>query len=267
MSPTSSSLAARVAAALAECDPARKVEAVQALAGTDSDGAPDLACGCPAAGFPSRPRLVPPGRVPRRGLGSAQGRAAFFHALAHIEFNAINLALDAVCRYPALPPAFYRDWIGVAVEEALHFDLLCAHLRTLGVAYGDFDAHAGLWELALDTAGDVLARMALVPRVMEARGLDVTPAMIERLRAAGDGGGIAILERIYHDEIGHVRLGTQWFRYACAQRGLEADATFLELIRTRMRSRLRGGMNRTARRAAGFSAHELDALEAIRAAP
>lgn len=212
-------------------------------------------------GRPARPRLVPPAAVPKRGLGTAEGRAALVHALAHIELNAIDLAWDAVYRFRDLPDAFYDDWVQVALEEAYHFGLLRRRLRELGHDYGDFDAHNGLWEMARQTAGDVLVRMALVPRVLEARGLDVTPGMMARLRRAGDEGTVAILEIILRDEIGHVAVGSRWFRYACRCRGLEPDATFHDLLARHMPGRVKGPIHEVARSAAGFTPAELQRLK------
>ena len=216
-------------------------------------------------GRPERPRLVPPRELPQRRLHTVSGRAALIHALAHIEFNAINLALDAVYRFRRMPPDYYHDWIRVAFEEAHHFALLQARLGELGYRYGDFDAHDGLWEMAIATAADPLNRMALVPRVMEARGLDVTPGMIERLRSVGDERMVEILELILQEEIGHVAVGSRWFRYCCEQAGLPLEKTFLELLQTYYRSRLRGPFNETARLAAGFSVAELGQLKELAA--
>ena len=211
-------------------------------------------------GRPARPQLVPPSALPHRKLNSDTGRAAFIHALAHIEFNAINLAWDAVLRFRALPEAFYHDWVKVAAEEALHFRLLDERLQELGSAYGAFPAHDGLWEMALKTSDDVLARMALVPRVLEARGLDVTPAMITRLLQAGDERSAGILERIYTDEIGHVETGTRWFRFVCRQRGLQPAATFRKLLVENDMARIKRPVNDEARAQAGFDAGELAML-------
>ncbi|MEJ2654165.1 MAG: ferritin-like domain-containing protein [Acidihalobacter sp.] len=152
--------------------------------------------------------------MPRRGLGTREGRAALVHAVAHIEFNAINLALDAVYRFRSLPRAYYDDWLRVADEEARHFMLLADRLTDFGMRYGDLPAHNGLWEMAVKTADDWLLRMALVPRVLEARGLDVTPGMIERLRQAGDMETVAALEVILREEVGHVAIGSRWFEEA-----------------------------------------------------
>ena len=208
-------------------------------------------------GRPERPRLVAPRDLPRRGLASAEGRAALVHAVAHIEFNAINLAWDAVYRFRGMPLEYYRDWIGVAADEARHFTLLQTRLAELGHAYGDFDAHDGLWEMAVKTSDSCLVRMALVPRVLEARGLDVTPGMIERLRAAGDVATVAILELILREEVAHVAAGSRWFAWCCAGEGADPDATFAQLIARHARGVVRGPFNTQARLAAGFSEQEL----------
>jgi len=212
-------------------------------------------------GRPARPLLVHFSKLPRRRLTTKDGRGAFLHALAHIEFTAINLAWDAVCRFPGMPAQFYLDWSRVAGEEAQHFSLLAERLRQLDFSYGDFPAHDGLWEMAQKTAHDALVRLALVPRVLEARGLDVTPGMIGRLQEAGDSASAAILERILVDEIGHVEAGTRWFRYLCAQRGLEPLATFRGLLRQFMPAAVRKPLNMSARRLAGFDRDELELLE------
>lgn len=214
-------------------------------------------------GRPDRPRLVAPRELVHRKLTTAEGRAALIHSIAHIEFNAINLALDAVYRFRGLPLDYYSDWLRVAEEEARHFEMLRARLQGLGHDYGDFPAHDGLWEMAVDTAHDHMIRMALVPRVLEARGLDVTPSMLERLRSVGDLETVAILERILEEEIGHVAIGSRWFQYACAQRGLEPEPTFLALLGHYMKGRLRGPFNVDARLVAGFSATEIKALEKL----
>ena len=208
-------------------------------------------------GRPGRPALVPPQRVPRRRPGSPAGRAALIHAIAHIEFNAINLALDAVARFSGMPAEFYLDWARVAAEEARHFSLLTAHLADLGYAYGDFAAHDGLWEAARKTRHDVLARMALVPRILEARGLDVTPAMQLRLRAAGDAKAAAVLEIILHDEIGHVAVGNRWFLWLCASRDLSPTVCFRRLCADYGQTLPRPPFNVAARLAGGFLAAEL----------
>lgn len=214
-------------------------------------------------GRPATPKLVHPRELPRRGLGTPEGRAAFIHAIAHIEFNAIDLAWDAVYRFRDLPHAYYADWVSVANDEARHFSLLRARLREFGHDYGDFDAHNGLWEMAEKTADDGLARMALVPRVLEARGLDVTPAMIVKLRALGDDATADILATILHEEIAHVTAGSHWFRWFCEQAGVDPQARFLEFLAEYAQGSLRGPFNHEARRAAGFGADELAALEQL----
>jgi uncharacterized ferritin-like protein (DUF455 family) len=227
------------------------------LSPEDDDVAP-LPIGAP--GRPERPRLVLPREVPRRGLGSDDGRAALVHAVAHIEFNAMNLAWDAVYRFRGMPDDYYRDWVGVANDESRHFAMLSARLAEFGHAYGDFDAHNGLWEMAVKTACSCLARMALVPRVLEARGLDVTPGMIVRLRGVGDDITADILEIILREEVAHVAAGTRWFRWCCEREGRDPDATFAELLREYVPTGLRGPFNLDARRAAGFGEAELARL-------
>ena len=218
-------------------------------------------------GRPARPRLVHPRALPRRGLGSDAGRAAFIHAIAHIELNAVDLAWDAAYRFRRLPAQFYADWVRIADDEARHFLMLRERLRALGHDYGDFDAHNGLWEMCEKTAHDGLARMALVPRVLEARGLDVTPGMIVKLRALGDRDTVAVLEVILHEEVSHVAAGSRWFRWYCEGRGIEPEPTFRELLAQYAREVLHGPFNVEARSAAGFSEDELAALQqAARAA-
>jgi uncharacterized ferritin-like protein (DUF455 family) len=213
-------------------------------------------------GRPSRPALVHPRELPRRGLGSQEGRAAFIHAIAHIELNAIDLAWDAVYRFRGLPNAFYADWVAVANDESRHFMLLRDRLRDFGFDYGDFDAHNGLWEMTEKTAHDGLARMALVPRVLEARGLDVTPGMIIKLRALGDDATADILELILREEVAHVAAGSRWFRWYCEQAGIEPRARFRELLKEYAGGYLHGPFNIEARLLAGFDEDELAALEA-----
>jgi uncharacterized ferritin-like protein (DUF455 family) len=218
-----------------------------------------------AAGRPERPRLVAPRALPQRGIASAEGRGALVHAVAHIEFNAINLAWDAVARFRGLPRAYYADWVDVAIDEARHFGWLAARLAELGFAYGDFDAHDGLWDMAVRTADSCLARMALVPRVLEARGLDVTPGMIARLRAVGDDATVAILENILREEVAHVAAGSRWFAWCCARDGIEPSATFEALVAKHLRRAIRGPFNAEARLAAGFTAAELARLDELAA--
>lgn len=210
-----------------------------------------------SARFPEHPRLVDPRDLPRRSLVTETGRAVFLHALAHIEFTAIQLAWDLAYRFRDLPEAFHYDWVGVAIEEASHFRLLTARLREFGTDYGQFPAHRGLWELAENTAGDVLHRLALVPRYMEARGLDVSPGMIEKLDEIGDKTSADILRIILREEIGHVRCGTHWYRHLCEQRGLDPETEYFRLVHRYIRGPVRGPFNQEARRMAGFSPEEL----------
>ncbi|WP_242108479.1 ferritin-like domain-containing protein [Luteimonas aquatica] len=214
-------------------------------------------------GRPARPLLVHPRDLPRRGFGTPEGRAAFVHSIAHIEFNAIDLAWDAVYRFRGMPARYYADWVGVANDEARHFVLLRERLQQLGHDYGDFDAHNGLWEMAEKTAHDGLARMALVPRVLEARGLDVTPGMIVKLRSLGDDATADILEVILREEIAHVAAGSRWFRWHCERAGVAPEPKFRELLAEYARAVLHGPFNVQARSAAGFSDEELRALQQI----
>ena len=216
-----------------------------------------------APGRPNSPRLVAPRELPQRKLGSVDGRAALLHAIAHIEFNAINLAIDAAYRFRGMPAAFYSDWMSVAVDEARHFKLLAARLAELGQGYGAFDAHNGLWEMAERTADSCLARMALVPRVLEARGLDVTPGMIERLRGLGDQRSVDVLEVILAEEVRHVAIGSQWFAWCCEREGVEPETTFIALLRGVAKRSICGPFNLPARRAAGFADSELALLAAL----
>ncbi len=212
-------------------------------------------------GRPERPpKLVHPRDLPKRGFGSSEGRAAFIHAVAHIEFNAIDLAWDAVYRFRGMPAGYYADWVSVASDEARHFTMLRARLRELGHDYGDFDAHNGLWEMAEKTAGSGLARMALVPRVLEARGLDVTPGMIVKLRALGDDATADILEVILGEEVGHVAAGSRWYRWHCERAGVEPRARFRELLREYATGVLHKPFNSEARLQAGFDLEELESL-------
>lgn len=213
-------------------------------------------------GRPERPRLVATLQVPKRSPFTLEGRAALLHAIAHIEFNAINLALDAVWRFAGMPDAYYQDWLRVAAEEALHFTLLHEHLQSLGYGYGDFDAHDGLWSMAERTAADVLARMALVPRTLEARGLDATPPLQAKLARAGDQRAVEILDVILRDEIGHVEIGNRWYRHLCRERGLDPVALYPGLVKQYEAPRLRPPFNLSARGAAGFSPEELAYLQA-----
>ena len=251
---------------LAEPDAARKAEGVRLLAQAWSSGdvildaLATLSTQRPIPGQPDKPELVSPLSVKRRAMNTPEGRAILIHALAHIEFNAINLALDAIWRFANMPRAYYTDWLQVAREEALHFTLLSEHLQSQGYAYGDFPAHNSLWEMAAKTQEDILARIALVPRTMEARGLDASPPVRAKLAQAGDMAAAAILDIILRDEIGHVGIGNRWYSWLCEQRGLEPVATYARLAAEYQAPVMRGPFNLEARRAAGFSELELAAL-------
>lgn len=217
----------------------------------------------PDAGRPELPILVSPKDLPKRRLGSKEGQIALMHSIAHIEFNAVNLALDAIYRFQNMPRAYYQDWLGVAGEESYHFQMVREHLYHLGAEYGDLTAHNGLWLTTYETDHDPLVRMALVPRTLEARGLDVTPPMLQKLRAIGDKRGVEILKILLRDEIGHVEVGTRWFRYLCAERGLNPFNTFKEILENYYHGDLRGPFNMEARIAAGFCEDEIAWLTAI----
>lgn len=253
------SLAAAAVGVLATADAADKAAASRAAAAAWRDGGiievgralpPDR----PAR--PPRPKLRPPRGVPRRSIGAPpKGRIALLHALAHIELNAVDLAWDLIARFSGddLPRAFFDDWVAVADDEARHFTLLADRLAGLGAAYGDLPAHDGLWEAAGDTRHDLLARLAVVPMVLEARGLDVTPAMIIKLEAAGDGESADLLRVIYHDEIRHVAAGARWFDWACARDGREPAETWRALVTRYFKGILKPPFNVEARRAAGLA--------------
>ena len=211
-------------------------------------------------GRPVRPRLVDPRRVPKRGFKSSQGLVKLAHAIAHIEFNAINLALDAAYRFRGMPHDFYTDWLRVAAEESSHFLMLAEYLENNDAQYGDYDAHNGLWEMALKTDHDVMVRMALVPRVLEARGLDVTPAMISKLEKAGEQQLVDILKVIHKEEIGHVLTGTRWFNYVCEQRALSPRVIFTELLDKHMNGSIQGPFDEESRGRAGFTEDEMQHL-------
>jgi uncharacterized ferritin-like protein (DUF455 family) len=219
--------------------------------------------GATLPGRPEQPVLLPPVDVPQRSPFTPPGLAMLLHAVTHIEFNAINLALDAVWRFPGMPADFYSDWLRVAHEEAIHFSLLQTHLQSLGHHYGEFAAHGSLWEMCVRTQGDVTARMALVPRTLEARGLDATPPMQARLRKVGTPAAlraVEILDVILRDEIGHVAVGNRWYGWLCAQQGIEPLGHYRRLAREHSAPRLKPPFNDAARLAAGFSRPELDAL-------
>jgi len=283
-------------AALACADPLEKSEIALALhARAKLDFQADLSAqltpdpSLPMPGRPARPALVHPAKVSKRATSTIEGRAALLHAICHIEFNAINLALDAVWRYAGMPEAFYRDWLRVAAEEAKHFKLLRAHLASLGYAYGDFGAHdglwlkhfrllrdhlrqhlghdygdfpahQGLWSMCEKTAHDITARMALVPRTLEARGLDATPQIQQRLRSANKPdalAAVAILDIILAEEIGHVAIGNHWYHHLCQQAGIDPIAHYKHLVDHYAVPRLHPPFNLAAREEAGFSAEEI----------
>lgn len=215
------------------------------------------------AGYPESLKLVSPKDLPRRRLHSLNGRAAMLHALMHIEFNAINLALDAIYRFRDMPEAYYFDWLSVACEEAYHFSLLSQHADSVGCKYGDLPAHNGLWEMAQKTGYDVMVRMALVPRLLEARGLDAVPELAKRFNHADDSISAEILGIIFQDEIGHVQVGNRWYYYLCEQRGHEPLDVFLSLLKKHAPDFLKGPFAEEVRRKAGFRENELEVLNHI----
>jgi len=261
-----STLTGGAVAILATADPAAKAEASRRLAAIWHAGAIEVGHATPPQrpARPARPALRPPREMPkRRAFGSAAGRVALLHTLAHIELNAIDLAWDLVARFSreALPRAFFDDWVGVASEEALHFELLMRRLADFVARYGDLPAHAGLWESAEATADDLLARLAVVPLVLEARGLDVTPEMIAKLERVGDLKSAAVVRRVYCDEIGHVAAGVCWFDTVCGMRGLNAAEAFRERVRRCFKGELKPPFNHEARAAAGFPKHYYDLMK------
>lgn len=211
-------------------------------------------------GLPSAVQLVAPKELVKRNVGTTQGHQSMLHAIAHIEFNAINLALDAAYRFRQMPYQYYCDWLQIAKEEAEHFKLIAERMRGLGCEYGDFPAHNGLWEMCVETEYDVLVRMALVPRVMEARGLDVTPQIQQKLTNMGDIESVKILDVIYRDEVGHVSMGSHWYKYCCEQRGLDYVTTFRELLQKHLKNGISTKFNKKARLQAGFDDLELALL-------
>ncbi|MGH6648583.1 ferritin-like domain-containing protein [Aquabacterium sp.] len=245
-------------------DPETKAKGTMALDLSGPCGAAE-AMAEPAGipGRPARPELVPHTQLKTRSVRNPEGHAALIHALAHIELNAIDLALDLAARFHGMPDEFYQDWLKVSKEEALHFTLLRDHLVSLGFDYGHFPAHNSLWEMAEKTKHDMLARIALVPRTMEARGLDASPPIKAKLLDIEDQKGADIIDIILRDEIGHVAVGNKWYRILCAQRGLDPLSTYAELAARFSAPRLKGPFNLEARRAAGFEEDELYALEQL----
>ena len=267
MTTSGDNLFERAWVALMQSDPEAKSQAVRHIKREWDEGLLDAGDAsavlrAEVPGRPERPMLVRPQDVPKRKLGSLQGRLRLVHAVAHIEFNAINLALDAVYRFRSMPEQYYTDWLQVACEESHHFSLLQRYLLDHGSGYGEFDAHNGLWEMAVKTDSDVLVRMALVPRVLEARGLDVTPTMIRQLRSTGDERLIGILDTIFRDEIGHVRIGNHWYLHCCRLRNMDPVPTFFGLVEEYMGRALSGPFEHAARAEAGFTDIELELLEA-----
>ncbi|NLY65086.1 MAG: ferritin-like domain-containing protein, partial [Alcaligenaceae bacterium] len=214
-------------------------------------------------GRPLQPELVSPQKVAYRSINSEQGKAALIHAIAHIEFNAINLALDIIWRFAHLPDDFYRDWLRVAKEEAYHFSLVRDHLRNMGYEYGNFTAHNGLWEICEKTANDLLARLALVPRTLEARGLDVSPVIQNKLKSVNDMEAVRILDIILHDEVGHVELGNKWYLYFCKLGNKDPVATYADMVQTYRVAKPKGPLNMEARKRAGFTDEELAWLNSL----
>jgi len=265
---TESSLFLRTEQCLNACDPVLKVNLTKALykdwcAGKLNIDRAFVAEEIAEVGRPDLPELVASREVPRRSINTDEGRVILCHAIAHIEFNAINLALDAAYRFTDMPEEFYGDWLKVASEEAYHFTLLETYLHKRNAKYGDFDAHNGLWEMAQLTAHDVMIRMALVPRVLEARGLDVTPGILKKLAQQKDEEFIGYLEIIHKDEIGHVAIGNHWYKFLCEKRNLDPRVTFKQLIQDYMNGSLRGPFDEVARLQAGFTAQEIADLNAL----
>ena len=253
-------------ACLAEINAVMKANAVRQLASNWLAGHvlldvnQSIVASLPVPGRPEKPQLIAPRLLKHRAMNTQEGRAALIHALAHIEFNAINLALDVIWRFGEMPTQFYADWLKVADEEAYHFSLLNAHLQTFGFEYGYFDAHNSLWEMAERTKDSVLARIALVPRTMEARGLDASPQLIAKLAQVGDVAATEILDIILRDEIGHVAIGNYWFNWLCSQNDIEPVSTYRQLAEQYSAPKLRPPFNINARRQAGFSEVELEYL-------
>ncbi|OOF83577.1 hypothetical protein BKG92_02475 [Rodentibacter ratti] len=263
----------KVTEALQETDPNIKCtlvnqlydEILPTISLTEIDDFPQISVKQNIAGFPAKPILVAPKDVPKRSFATQEGYAATLHAIAHIEFNAINLGLDAAWRFGRNAQedlgeglAFVKDWLRVAREESTHFSLINEHLKTLGYQYGDFEAHAGLWEMAQATAHDIWERMALVPRVLEARGLDATPVLQEKIAQRKDFAAVDILDIILRDEIGHVYIGNHWYHALSAKRGLDAMKCFTELLHKYRIVIFKGVINTDARIQAGFTQYELD---------
>jgi len=245
----------------AEANPVLKAQATLALdLNTPVHAEEQLQAPCPLPGRPAKPELLPHTHIKAKSLTTTEGRAILLHSITHIELNAIDLALDVVWRFAGMPDDFYTDWVRIAQEEAKHFTLLRNHLVDMGYDYGDFPAHNSLWDMAERTQGDLLARIGIVPRTMEARGLDASPGVKNKLVSAGDHAAGKILDIILEEEIGHVAAGNRWYRYLCEQRGLDPISTYAELVTQYDAPKLRPPFNMPARRLAGFDEAELAAL-------
>jgi uncharacterized ferritin-like protein (DUF455 family) len=245
----------------AQTDPNLKAQATLALDLSLPVGVGDsLSTTAAGPGRAARPVLVQHTQLKAKSMATPEGRAMLVHSIAHIELNAIDLALDVVWRFSGMPESFYTDWVRIAQEEAKHFSLLRQHLVSLGFDYGDFPAHNTLWDMAERTKDDILARIGIVPRTMEARGLDASPGVKNKLVSVGDHRAGEILDIILEEEIGHVAAGNRWYRYLCAQRGLDPVLTYAELIAQYDAPKLRPPFNMAARRLAGFEDAELAAL-------
>ncbi len=213
--------------------------------------------------FPEKPRCVPPRDLPRRRLGTDAGKRSFIHAIAHIEFNAIKLALDIAYRFKNMPEPFYTDWLYVANDECKHFNMLCKHLAHYDCRYGDIPSHDGLWSMAVKTENNLVARLSMVPRYLEARGLDVTPAMLDKLNAQKDTATAEILEVILEDEVTHVEYGTKWLDFVCQRDGINREEVFFEHVEHFLKGQILGPFNKPLRRRAGFTDSELAELDRL----
>jgi uncharacterized ferritin-like protein (DUF455 family) len=262
------SILAAVETCLFESEIDRKLSAVDAIehlldVGADLSGFEGVARSAQDVVFPEKPTFVNPRDLKRRSMSTEEGLKVFLHAVAHIEFTAILLALDAAYRFRQTPDAFRRDWLLIAVEEARHYRAVVKRMNSLSASYGDFPAHRGLWELAESTSESLIARMALVPRFMEARGLDVTPGMIDKFSRQGDQDTVEVLSLILREEIGHVAVGTQWFKWACTHDGVNPEDAYFDLVDRFLSGGVRGPFNREARIQAGFSEAEMQRLESL----
>ena len=263
MPPLETELRQAVLGPLREINAVRKAERALALAASlPVDCQSPISDPVSIPGRPVKPELVSHTSLKAKPMNTPEGRALLLHSIAHIELNAIDLALDVVWRFNGMPEDFYRDWVRIAKEEAKHFLLIQNHLVSLGFDYGHFPAHNSLWDMAERTKGDILARIGLVPRTMEARGLDASPGVRNKLVSVGDMAAGRILDIILEEEIGHVAAGNRWYRYVCQQRNLDPIATYRELITQYDAPKLKSPYNLEARRLAGFDDEELNYLAA-----